>query len=163
MFILLLCWLWILLLYYNNARIFFQTSRKNSILTCIYVFLTSFNSDFSFHCFYRNFFGRIFWLTWKIWIYVMISVRLARQPIVHMWQKLWCHNFLGHYKTLHNGSFTHSYHFQWPWLYSKVTAVSNSFNWKFCVLIVLSWNFVWFLIMSSRWYIYHYFFIFCTY
>ena len=28
-------------------------------------------------------------------------------------------------------SFTCSYHFQWPWPYFKVTAVSNSFNWKF--------------------------------
>ena len=35
---------------------------------------------------------------------------------------------------------SHSYHFQWPWLYFKVTAVSNSFNWKFYVLVWLSWN-----------------------
>ena len=28
-------------------------------------------------------------------------------------------------------SFTHSYHFQWPWLYSKITVVSNSFDRKF--------------------------------
>ena len=27
--------------------------------------------------------------------------------------------------------------FQWPWLYFKVTAVSNSFNRRFCVLILL--------------------------
>ena len=30
-----------------------------------------------------------FWLTWKIWVYVMISIRLASsQPIVCRWQKL---------------------------------------------------------------------------
>ena len=42
-----------------------------------------------------------------------------------------------------NGSliFTCWYHFQWPWPYFKVTAVSNSFNWKFCVLIQLSLTF----------------------
>ena len=34
-------------------------------------------------------------------------------------------------------SFTHSYHFQWPWLYFKVTAVSNSFDWKIYVFILL--------------------------
>ena len=42
-------------------------------------------------------------------------------------------------------TFTHSYHFQWPWLYFyysvlffmyfKVTAVSDSFDWKFFVLM----------------------------
>ena len=31
--------------------------------------------------------------------------------------------------------------FQWPWPYCKVTAVSNSFNWKICVLLIqLRWN-----------------------
>ena len=38
----------------------------------------------------------------------------------------------------------------WSWLHVKVTAVSNSFNWKFHVLTWLSWNFVWLLITSSR-------------
>ena len=36
-------------------------------------------------------------------------------------------------------SFTHLYHFQWPWLYFKVTVVSHSFNWICSVLIRLSW------------------------
>ena len=36
------------------------------------------------------------------------------------------------------------------WWYFKVTAVSNSFNWKFYVLIWLSLNFVWLLIASVR-------------
>ena len=58
--------------------------------------------------------------------------------------------------------FTHLYHLQWPWLYFKVTAVSNSFHWKFYVLIPLSWNFVWLLITSSWSWIYYYFFYFCT-
>ena len=39
-------------------------------------------------------------------------------------------------------SFICSDHFEWPWPYFKVTAVSNSFNWKFCILIWLSSNFV---------------------
>ena len=38
-------------------------------------------------------------------------------------------------------SFTCSLHFQWSWHYFKVTAVSNSLNWKSYV-IWLSWNFV---------------------
>ena len=54
-------------------------------------------------------------------------------------------------------SFTHLYHFQRPWLYFKVTAMSNSFNWKFYVLIWLNWNVVQLLITSSRSCIYHYF------
>ena len=44
----------------------------------------------------------------------------------------------------------HSYHFQWPWLYFKVTAVSDSLYWEFYVLIQLCWNFEWLLITSSR-------------
>ena len=54
-------------------------------------------------------------------------------------------------------SFMYSYYFQWPWLYFKVTAVSNSFNWKFCVLIRLNWNLVRLLMTSSKLWIYHYF------
>ena len=57
---------------------------------------------------------------------------------------------------------SHSYHFQWPWLYFKVIAVSNSFSWKLNVLIQLSWNFVGLLIMSSRSWITTIFY-FCTY
>ena len=37
---------------------------------------------------------------------------------------------------------THSHDFEWPWLYSKVTAVSYSFNWRFYILIQLSQNFL---------------------
>ena len=54
-------------------------------------------------------------------------------------------------------NFTHLYHIQWPWWYFKVTAVSNSSNWKFYVLIWLSWNFVWSLSTSTRPWTYHYF------
>ena len=39
-------------------------------------------------------------------------------------------------------SSTCSLHFECPWHYLKVTAVSNIFNWKFYALIRLSWNFV---------------------
>ena len=39
----------------------------------------------------------------------------------------------------------------------KITAVSNSFNWKFYVLTGLSWNVVLFLITSSGSLIYHFF------
>ena len=52
-------------------------------------------------------------------------------------------------------SFTHSYHSHWPKLYFSVTAVPNSFNWRFYVLIRLSWNFVRLLIASSRSWVYH--------
>ena len=38
-------------------------------------------------------------------------------------------------------SFNCSYHFQWPWPYFKVTAMSNSFNWYF-MFFPISWNFV---------------------
>ena len=51
----------------------------------------------------------------------------------------------------------HPDHFQWPWLYFKVTAVSNSFQWEFYLFKWLSWNFVWLSITSSRSWIYHYF------
>ena len=37
----------------------------------------------------------------------------------------------------------------------KVTAVSNSLYWTFCVLIRLRWNFIWFLSTSCRLWIYH--------
>ena len=57
-------------------------------------------------------------------------------------------------------SFTCSLHFQWPWHYFKATAVSNSLNWKFYVLIQLSWNFAGLSSTSSRSWIYHYFWLF---
>ena len=39
--------------------------------------------------------------------------------------------------TFYSLSFCHSYHFQWPWVYFKVTAMSNNFNWNVYVLIRL--------------------------
>ena len=45
-------------------------------------------------------------------------------------------------------NFTHSYRFQWPWLY--FTAASNSFSYKLYLLIRLSWNFVQLLITLCR-------------
>ena len=56
-------------------------------------------------------------------------------------------------QTVHAGT-THwalpiSHHFSLTVSYFKVTAMFNSFNWKFCVLIHLSWNFVELLGKSS--------------
>ena len=45
------------------------------------------------------------------------------------------------------------------WPYFKVTAVSNSFNRKFCVPIRLGWNFVGLSNTSSKSWIYHYFWL----
>ena len=56
-------------------------------------------------------------------------------------------NFAWWYCTL---SFTCSLHFQWPWHYFKVTAVSNNLNWKFYVIVRLSWNFEGLLSTLSR-------------
>ena len=47
-------------------------------------------------------------------------------------------------------SFTSSLHFQWPWHYFKVTAVSSIFDWIFYVLIQLSCNFIRLLSTSSK-------------
>ena len=62
-------------------------------------------------------------------------------------------NFAWWYYTL---TFTCSLHFQWPWHYFKVTAVSKSFNKNFYVLIQLSWNFKELLSMLSRSWMYRY-------
>ena len=48
-------------------------------------------------------------LIWKMWVYVMISVRPAGPPIVRMGQKLQSYDFLGYYRygkclTLYNDS-----------------------------------------------------------
>ena len=60
-------------------------------------------------------------------------------------------------------SFTYSYHFQWPWFYFKVTTVSDSFNWKFCVLIQLCWNFVnWWLHQVDHEYTLIFYFCTCS-
>ena len=78
-----------------------------------------------------------------MWVCVMVSVG----PDSQNGQK--CCNILGHYErdkcqTLHDGtthwSFLFIYHFQWPWLYFKVTGVSvtNNFNWKFDFLVQTS-------------------------
>ena len=50
----------------------------------------------------------------------------------------------------YSSSFTCSFHSQWPWPHFKVTAVSNRLNWKFYVLISLSWNFIGLSSTSSR-------------
>ena len=63
-------------------------------------------------------------------------------------------NFAWRYYTL---SFTCSLHFQWPWGYFKVTAMSHTFNWKCYVLIRLSWNMVALLSTSHKSWLYHYF------
>ena len=65
-------------------------------------------------------------------------------------------NFAWRYHTL---SFTCSLHFQWPWLYFKVIALSNSFNWSFYVFIRLSSNFVGLLSTLRRLWICHYFWL----
>ena len=49
------------------------------------------------------------------------------------------------------------------WLYFKVTAMSNSFDWKFCVLTQLSWNCVGLLSQSSRTCVYHKFSRLCIF
>ena len=53
-------------------------------------------------------------------------------------------------------SFTNSYHFQWPWMYLKVTVVSNSIDWKFYVFIWLRRNFLGSLSGSNRSWIYQF-------
>ena len=102
----------------------------------------------------------LFWLMWKIWVFVMISFRQAGQPpSVCVWQKFKRCNLLGHYnydihQTLHDGS-TH-----WALLihttFSDLDCISRSqhcqtvLTAEFYVLIWLSWNFEWLLITSSR-------------
>ena len=101
-----------------------------------------------------------FWLTRKMWVYVMVSVRPAvcgknlNVAIFSDTSKWKMSNFACWQYLL---SFTYSYHFQWPWQYFKATKASNSFNWKLYVLIRLSWNFVRLFITSSRSCIYHFF------
>ena len=94
----------------------------------------------------------------------MISVRLASKcPFVAKTLMFWfpwtlqiryLSNFGWWYCWL---SSIHLYHSQWHWLYFKVTAVSSSYSLKFYVPIRLSWDFVLYLITSSRSWIYHYF------
>ena len=65
------------------------------------------------------------------------------------------HHKYDKFQSLHDGT-TH-----WAFLFIplfKVTAVSYSFNWKWCVLIHLGWNYVGLLNKSIRWiWINHYF------
>ena len=70
------------------------------------------------------------------------------------------HHKCNKYQTLHDDTIYWALpvHYTFRWHYFKVTAVSNSFNWKFYVLIWLSSNLVWLLIKSSRSWIYYYFF-----
>ena len=67
-------------------------------------------------------------------------------------------NFAWWYYTLNS---TSSLQFQWPWHDFKVTAVPNNCNWKFHVLIHISWNFVGLLSTWTSSWIYHYFIYFC--
>ena len=97
-----------------------------------------------------------FWLAWKMWVHWMIRVRLASWfSVLAVCNK----NFnaaifldtinMINVKLCMKVVFIELYSFiplSGTWLYFKVTAVSNSFNWKFYVLIQLSGKFVWLLI-----------------
>ena len=73
-----------------------------------------------------------------MWVYVMISVKPAG------WLSVCSKNFVAiflntinmiHVKLCMMVALTelyHTYYFQWPWLYFKATAVSNSFQLKMC-------------------------------
>ena len=71
---------------------------------------------------------------WKMWVYVLINVRRGKTWTLRFSRTLWTlqvTNFAFWYYPL---SFTHSCHFQRPWVYFKVTAMSNSFNRNFVFL-----------------------------
>ena len=99
-------------------------------------------------------------------MYWSVFGQLASQQIVRMWRKLSHRNFLRLYKckkyqTLTSGSstpFALPVHTTFSDLeYISRSQVSNSFDWKFYVLIRLSLNFLQLLVMSSRSWIYQYF------
>ena len=94
-----------------------------------------------------------FWLTWKMRVYLMISV----------WSVSWVlvggkdFNVVIFSDTICTINFklctvvvlSELYPFitfQRHWLYFKVTVMFNSFNWKFHVLIWSNWNIVWLLV-----------------
>ena len=52
-------------------------------------------------------------------------------------------------------NFTCSCHFQWSWPYFRVSAVSNSLNRTFYILILLSWISVGLLSTSTRSWLFH--------
>ena len=115
------------------------------------------------------------WFAWKMWVCVMISVWLAGQVSAYIIGKNFnimifsdTINIINHKCLTWHGGSTH-------WALPIHTTISDldyikyisrpqqcqSFNWKFYVLIRLSWHFVWLLIMSSRSWIYHFFFFGC--
>ena len=102
--------------------------------------------------------GFVSWLAQKLWVYVMVSVLPAAEVIVWRSQNSNVAVFSDTINVIMSNlawwyllfSFTCSYHFQWAWPYVKVTVKSNSFNWKFSVLIRLSWKLVRLLSKSSR-------------
>ena len=131
-----------------------------------------------------------FWLTWKMWIYVVTRVgpakRLSTVPknfnvvtlsdtknvinvklcmlalLIEFY--LFIPLSVNQELTINlpnnsrlQGKSHHHHCFRWPWHYFKVTGVSNSFNWKFCVLIWLCWQFIGLLSTSSRLWKYHLF------
>ena len=108
-----------------------------------------------------------FWLTWKVWVYVMISVRPAVLVVVRRGKNIDVAKFLDtntinviNVKLCVMILLIELYvflHFWWNWPYFEVTAVSNSMNGKFYVLIWLSWNFRGLKSMSSRTWIQHLF------
>ena len=91
------------------------------------------------------FVSRHFWLTWIVWVYVIgkVRVKLASCWVFTCGRNLNVAIFLDTINIfnvklcmmLYLLNFTQSYHLQSPWLYFKVTAVLNSFNWEFYVLI----------------------------
>ena len=111
-----------------------------------------------------------FWLAWKIGVcndQCWASRMAGWTGDCSTWQNILHCSFLEHYKcekcqTLHYGtahwlSWTGLYHFPWPWSHFKVTAVSDSFNWKFNVPIWLNWNFIGLFNTSSRSWTHHLF------
>ena len=85
-----------------------------------------------------------FWLTWKMWVYVMTDFRPAdiyacgKSMNVAIFSDTINMIIIKHCMNLLLIELYPFILFQWPWLYFKVTAVSNSFNWKVNILICWS-------------------------
>ena len=91
---------------------------------------------------------------------VMISVRPVSQLSVCVWQKLHYINMINVKLCMMAVLLIELYLFillHRPWLHFNITALSNSFNRTFYVLILFSSNFIQLLMTSSRSWIYHYF------
>ena len=89
---------------------------------------------------------------------------LASWLIVHMWQKLECCEFLGHYKYVKHQTLSGcTTHWALPihTTSSDLDCISGSQQRQTVltenVIFLLSWNFLWLLITSCRLSIYHYF------